>query len=198
MSLAPKMPSEPATLCPTGPATRVEEWRAVPGSEGHYSVSNHGRVRSEPISGTAVGRQRGGILRCHRDTKGYRQFCMCLPDGRNLRMKVHRAVALAFMGPRPDGAQINHISGDKTDNSLANLEYISCRENVRHSWENGLRRAEQTCGERHGRAKLTEAQIREIRSSYGHLSTTQLARRFGVSVQNIGQILKHQTWRHVA
>ncbi len=119
-----------------GVSLTTEQWRAVPGSEGLYSVSTEGRIRSQ-----FNGRER--ILRCCRDSKGYPQFAMSLPDGRVLRIKVHRAVALAFLGPRPPGAQINHISGDKNDNSVGNLEYVTCRRNVRHAWEKGLRTPEQ-------------------------------------------------------
>ena len=169
----------------------------IPGSEGYYSVSNLGRIRSEPSATRTTGRQRGRILQCHADTKGYLQFAMCLPGRRTLRMKVHRAVALAFLGPRPQGAQINHVSGNKTDNRAANLEYVSCRQNVRHSWDLGLRTGQQVSGQRHGQAKLTDDQVRAIRSAQG-LPLRTLALQHGVSQQCISQILKRKTWRHVA
>ena len=175
----------------------TEEWRVIPGSGGYYSVSNHGRVRSEPINCGRSGRQRGRILKCCRDTKGYPQFSVCLPDGRRRRMKVHRAVALAFLGPRPPKSQINHISGDKDDNSVANLEYVSCRRNVRHAWELGLRTPEQVQGEKHGRSKLTADGVRAIRSARGNATLRQLAQRFGVTPQCIASVLKRETWRHV-
>ena len=111
-------------------------------------------------------------------------------------MKAHRAVALAFLGPRPPGAQVNHISGDKNDNMPGNLEYVSCRQNVRHAWALGLRNSEQVRGEKHGLAKLTEAQVREIRSSNEKMSV--LADQFGVTPQCIDAVQKHKTWRHVA
>lgn len=175
-----------------------ERWRVIPGSEGLYSVSDHGRVRSEPIACKQIGRQRGRILKCYPDTKGYRQFAMSIPGGRRVRMKVHRAVALAFLGPRPAGAQINHISGDKNDNSVTNLEYVSCRRNIRHAWEKGLRRAEQVQGERHGRSKLTADDVRHIRLVGSQANLQELADRFGVTPQCIDQVLKRKTWRHVA
>jgi len=176
----------------------AEEWRVIPGSEGYYSVSSLGRVRSEPTQTSRMGRQRGRILTCGRDSKGYFQFRMCLPGGRQRTMKVHRAVALAFLGPRPPAAQINHVSGDKTDNSPANLEYVTCRENVRHAWRMGLRRVEQVQGENHGRAKLTAETVRVIRASVGPVTPTELARRLGVAVQCVNDVLKGKTWRHVA
>ena len=176
----------------------TEVWWTIPGSQGYYSVSSLGRVRSEPIQTSRIGRQRGRVLKCHYDSKGYPQFAMSLPGGHRKTMKVHSAVASAFLGARPPGAQINHISGDKNDNSVTNLEYVSCRRNVRHAWENGLRTAEQLRGEGHGMAKLTADQVREIRSSYGQVTAPELARRFGVTAQCIWMVLKRKTWRHVA
>jgi len=175
-----------------------EEWRSIPGSEGYYSVSNFGRVRSEPIQTSAVGRRRGRVLRCYRDTKGYLMFGLCVPGTKRVPMKVHRAVALAFLGPRPEGCQINHVSGDKNDNTPGNLEYISCRRNIRHAWALGLRRPEQLRGENHGKAKLTEVQVREIRGANGQVTAKEWARRFGVTPQCISCVQKFLTWRHVA
>jgi len=176
----------------------TEEWRLIPGSEGYYSVSSFGQVRSEPTNHRTVGRKRGRILKCYPDNKGYHQFSICLPGGRRKTMKVHRAVALAFMGPRPPRAQINHISGNKDDNSVTNLEYVSCRRNIHHAWALGLRTAEQVQGEKHGRSKLTADDVREIRSYCGQTTVKQLAQRFGVTVQCIYAVIKHKTWRHVA
>lgn len=176
----------------------VEQWRPIPGSHGLYSVSSLGRVRSEPVQTSQRGRKRGRILRCNRDSKGYLQFAMSLLEGRRQNMKVHRAVALAFLGPRPPGAQVNHRSGDKTDNTVGNLEYVSCRQNIRHGWSNGLYSAEHARGEKNPVAKLTSDAVRRIRELGTTASLAGLAARFGVTKQNIWLILKGRTWRHVA
>ena len=173
-----------------GESPAAERWRVIPGSEGLYSVSSEGQIRSH-FNG------RDKLLACSPDTKGYLQFAMSLPDGRRVRMKVHRAVALTFLGTRPPGAQINHISGDKRDNSVTNLEYVSCRRNVRHAWEKGLRRAEQVQGERHGRSKLTTDDVRHIHLVGSEANIQDLADRYGVTPQCIDLVLKHKTWRHV-
>lgn len=175
----------------------TEEWRSIPGSDGYYSVSDLGRVRSEPVRTSTVGRQRGRMIRCYCDSKGYLMFGLCLPGRKRVPTKVHRAVALAFLGPCPSGAQVNHISGDKTDNRPVNLEYVTCLENIHHAWRTGLRRADQLRGEKHGRAKLTEKQVREIRSAQGGSPATVLARRFGVTPQAILAVQNYETWRHV-
>ena len=177
--------------------TAPEEWRPIPGSEGLYSVSSLGRVRSEPTRGRRTGRQRGRTLKCSLDSKGYRQFAMSLTGGRRIRMKVHRAVALAFLGPRPPGTQINHKSGDKLDNSVANLEYVTCRQNIRHAWRKGLYTAEHCRGQRNPFAKLSPGQVRDIRSLASGTSLSELARQFGVSKTSISQVINRKTWKHV-
>jgi len=155
----------------------AEEWRPIPGSEGYYSVSTLGCVRSEPVRNGSSGRQRGRVLKCYRDSKGYLQFGMSLPGRRRLRMKVHRAVALAFLGPRPLGTQINHKSGDKCDNSPGNLEYVTCSQNIRHGWATGLYRGDHCRGEKNQFAKLTADQVKQIRNLRCIASLSELARR---------------------
>ena len=178
-------------------ASDDEAWRVIPGSDGYYSVSDLGRVRSEPIQVTRVGRQRGRVLTAYPDTKGYPQFRMCVPGKAPRTMKVHRAVALAFLGPRPTECQINHRSGDKTDNRVSNLEYVTCRANVRHAWDHGLRRAEQTRGERCGTAKLNEDAVRHMRRLRGQRTLAELAQEFGVSTTSVSSVLNRRTWKHV-
>jgi len=192
--VAPSLPFSLSAL----PRPVAEQWRPIPGSEGLYSVSNLGRIRSEPIQTSHVGKRRGRVLKCHRDSKGYRQFAMSLPDGRRVRMKVHRAMALAFLGPRPPGAQINHKSGDKLDNSLANLEYVTCRQNIRHGWRAGLYSGDHARGAKNPFAKLTAVDVRQIRDLSSTMSLGALARRFGVTRQNIRYIVNRETWKHVA
>lgn len=52
--------------------------------------------------------------------------------GRRKSCSVHSLVMLAFVGPRPPGAHINHINSDPADNSVENLEYCTLRENIDH------------------------------------------------------------------
>ena len=173
-----------------------EEWRPIPGSDGLYSASNLGRIRSEPTKAATSGRQRGRVLASYLDTKGYPQFKLCL-IGSHKTIKAHRCIAETFLGARPDGFQINHINGDKTDNRVVNLEYVSPSENVIHAHRMGLCEG-RAKGERNCHAKLTADQVASIRALEGRLSMDQLAERFGVTKTNISYILNRHTWKHVA
>jgi hypothetical protein len=183
--------------CVSPVAAADECWKPIPGCEGFYSVSTFGRVRSEPIRTSNVGGQRGRILVCCPEQKGYLLFCAYMPDGRRKTMRVHRAVALAFLGPRPPGYQINHKSGDKLDNSVGNLEYITCRENIRHAWKTGLCDPAQRQGENSPTAKLTAEQVYQVRDASPAMSLGELSRRFGVTKQTIWGIVHRKTWQHL-
>lgn len=175
----------------------TEEWRPVPGAEGWYSVSNLGRVRSEPTTGWRPGKQRGRVLRLSRDSKGYLMFKLCLPGMPPRSVKAHRVVAQAFLGPAPAGLQVNHKNGDKADNRVENLEYVSCRENIRHCWDTGLHGVEHCRGEANRQAKLTENAVRFIREAHPQVSLGELATTLGVTKQAVAMVVKRRTWKHV-
>jgi hypothetical protein len=70
--------------------------------------------------------------------KGSRYNCVSLAKDNNPKNAyVHHLVAAAFLGPKPDGAEVNHKDCDKTNNALSNLEYVSRGENIAHALANG-------------------------------------------------------------
>lgn len=78
----------------------------------------------------------GKILKAYKNikAKGYIQVHCS-----NRVIKPHRLVALAYIPNPLNKPQVNHINGDKNDNSIGNLEWCTNLENMRHSWEIGLR-----------------------------------------------------------
>ena len=108
-----------------------EIWKPVPGYEGLYWVSDLGRVKS-----LKHGKER--ILRPAKNSRGYLQVVLC-KDGKVKRLYVHRLVWIAFNGPIPEGYEVNHISEDKTDCRLANLNLMTHKEN--NNWGTRNRRA---------------------------------------------------------
>jgi hypothetical protein len=53
-------------------------------------------------------------------------------------LSVHRAVALAYVSGYKDGLEVNHIDGNKENNDIENLEWVTPNENIQHAIENGL------------------------------------------------------------
>lgn len=108
-----------------------EEWRPVVGWEGYYSVSNQGRVRSEPRMTTrANGRSypvKGRILRTPA-TDGYPQVLLC-GKGPDAMRRVHTLVLEAFVGPRPENADGCHSDGNKANNRVGNLRWDTRQSN---------------------------------------------------------------------
>ena len=114
----------------------AEEWRAIPGWEGLYEASDKGRVRSLDRIDNQGHHLKGRILKQTPNKRGYP--CVNLRDnGRRRMAPVHQVVVEAFIGPRPDGAEVCHWNDVKTDNRLENLRYDTSSANKRDCVRNG-------------------------------------------------------------
>jgi hypothetical protein len=117
-----------------------EVWLDIEGRFGSYMISSYGRVKS-----TARIKQCGnaGLRYCpesimciSKDRKGY--DTVILSEGGRKTIKVHRLVAYAFI-PNPLGKpHVNHKDGNKSNNHVSNLEWVTPCENVRHAISTGL------------------------------------------------------------
>jgi hypothetical protein len=165
------------------------QWRDVPGYEGKYQVSASGDVRR--IGGG--GGSKHGRIRKQTDHKaGYKAVSLSSANqGRSFL--VHRIVISAFLGPIPDGYEVNHINGVKTDNRIENLEFVTRAENIRHAMDTGLIN---NIGSDNPTSKLTEAQVAEIRILHaGGTGYKNLGRKYGVSWECIRNIIKGRSWK---
>ena len=73
------------------------------------------------------------------DKNGYKLVTMKkLGVSKNGQYRAHRIVAEAFLGQCPEGYQVNHKDGDKANNDISNLEYMTCRQNIIHARNIGL------------------------------------------------------------
>lgn len=78
------------------------------------------------------------IMHPAKDKKGYLRTVLVDNDGKNKTIKVHRIIAEAFI-PNPENKpQVNHKNGNKSDNSVGNLEWATNTENKDHAIKNGL------------------------------------------------------------
>lgn len=99
-----------------------EQWRAIPGYEGRYEVSDRGRVRS-------LVRGKAKIMVAPIDRYGYARLSLRISGGRR-NWRVHQLVALAFIGPCPPGLDVLHGDGVKTNCIPSNLRYGTQSENT--------------------------------------------------------------------
>ena len=114
-----------------------EIWKPIPFLDGRYEVSDQGRIRrAVPGTRTRVGRVRA----LQKNRHGYLHCVVCTgPDWRPRDLRVHVAVAYAFLGsPVGDKRYVNHKDGDKTNNRPDNLEWCTFRENILHARKIGL------------------------------------------------------------
>lgn len=167
-----------------------EIWKSAPFAEGYYEISNLGRMRRiKPGKRTMFGR----ILKPQWNLGGYQTYNMTI-DGKNVTKPVHRLVTEAFFGKRQEGMCVNHKNGNKKDNHIENLEYVTYHENSMHR----ARVLRKGIGVSHGMAKLTEDQVRFIRSSPNQRGMVRgLARIFKVNHKLISLIRQRKIWKHV-
>ena len=163
----------------------TERWLPIEGFESTYHVSNRGRVKSF---------QNGErMLSPWPVAKGYLMVEL-RDNGKRSGRTVHRLVAEAFLERPSESHEVNHLDGDKTNNHLSNLEWVTTQENRDHAVATGLH----TCGEETCTAKLTADEVREIRHRYSEGTYQRvLAEEFGVSRSHVSDIVNHKKWRHL-
>jgi hypothetical protein len=106
-----------------------EVWKDIKGFEGAYQISSLGRVRSLP------GKYRKELIRkLVPDKDGYLE-CMLCEKGKYTHKKVHRLVGEAFIKNPFGKKEINHKNGNRADNRIENLEWVSRKENEHHKSE---------------------------------------------------------------
>lgn len=111
----------------------MEEWKDIQGYEGIYMISNLGNVKGFKYK-TGF---KEHLLKPMHDKNGYCK--VSLYKNRKMRMvSIHRLVAEAFIPNLENKPQVNHIDGDKDNNSVYNLEWCTNKENIEHAIKTGL------------------------------------------------------------
>lgn len=176
----------------------MEIWKDVVGYEGHYMVSNMGRVKALRrllVCNRCKRIYPERLLKPHLNAnKGYLQITLT-KNPKSWSTTVHRVVADAFVPKPREGLQVNHKDGNKLNNNADNLEWVTPKDNIRHAWRNGLFKPRR--GEDSSSAKITEKDVLYIRSQRGIKNQKQLGQEFGLNPSVISGIQLRNTWKHI-
>lgn len=118
-----------------------EIWKAVNGYNEAYSISNLGRVRSNKRS-VKNGKntsyiKKSFIMSLSKHLNGY-LFVRLRKNGKDNYHSVHRLVSIHFIGTKNEELDVNHLDGNKTNNTVSNLEFCNRSENITHAFTSGL------------------------------------------------------------
>lgn len=150
-----------------------------------YEVSNHGELR---------GVKTGKIRKKNITDVGYYCVVVSLGSRESKKMlKIHRAVAETFLRNPENYPFVNHIDGDKLNNTIDNLEWCTHEQNMKHAKETGL--LIHNIGEQNAQAKLYEEDVRYIRNS--RRGTKELAKMFSVNKNTVWEIKTNRAWKAV-
>ena len=161
-------------------------WKDVEGFEGLYKVSSEGVLIGTPRKGT-----KGGVAKQYKMSHGYMEYHLYKNNIRYHRT-VHRLLANHFI-PNPENKPfINHIDGNRANNSLENLEWVTNGENVQHAMRSGRL---DISGEKHHNVKLTDHEVLEIRDLYKHRIYLQreIGEIYGVRQSTINGIIRNKS-----
>ena len=165
-----------------------EKWKkiVINNQETFYSVSNLGRVRNDKTK-TFL----GGTV----NNNGYQM--VHLRQRIDKYCSVHRLVMKAFCPcENQDDLEINHIDGNKLNNVLSNLEWVTCSENIKHAFKIGLKTQ---AGENNNASKYTEEQVLqaiELLKSKKY-TCTEIDKKLGFCKDFTSSLKRKERWKYL-
>lgn len=163
-----------------------EVWKTIEGFNNHYSVSTLGRVRRDAPGKST---KSGNFLKPRIRPDGYTEAHLSFKNISKL-IYIQRLVAIAFIGKPDFGFEVNHKDGDKKNNRLDNLEYVTRKTNIIHAIKNGLR---------HNCSKLKKEDVLNIRRLIKNKIKTmnEIASIYKISPSAVSNIKNRKTWSHI-
>lgn len=159
----------------------MEEWKHI-NEYPDYMISNLGRVLGK----------RSLFIKPHKSYNGYLRTKLYNKNGFK-RFLIHRLV-LEHFGSSIRGTVVNHKDGNKCNNCINNLEWLSPKENVRHAIRNGLRN--DWSGEGNPNSKLSYNEIYKIRKLYTDkkISVKHISEMYGINRNQVRRIATGKQW----
>lgn len=160
-----------------------EIWQCIKSYNKKYQISNLGRVKN-----------RKKILKICNNGKGYLYISLSKNNKRK-NFLIHRLVANAFIINKENKPCINHIDGNKQNNKVDNLEWITYSENHKHAFKIGLKKSRK--GEEMSNSKLKNKDVLFIKKNKNNYSRAELGRKFKICPSTISRIILGHRWRHI-
>lgn len=162
---------------------KSDEWRTVPGFD-NYLCSRTGFVKNKKT---------GRILKPADDSDGYPKVTLTNSLKKKHCIAVHRVVATTYLWNK-DKPQVNHKDGNKHNNCVENLEWVTNKENIAHAIRTGLLKVK---GSDNANAKINSRTAKHIRELFvsGKWNKCQLGRMFGISRTMVRYIVEGKNWR---
>ena len=149
----------------------------------NYSIDEYGNIKNI---------KRDKQLKPYLTPKGYYKVVL-----NGTHYFVHRLVALNFI-PNPDSdnlVQVNHIDGNKLNNHIDNLEWVTCKKNINHAVESGLTNQS---NDKNNHSKLTKEDVIKIRQLISEgMMQKDVAKLYNMSTSGIYSIYHKITWKDV-
>lgn len=119
---------------------KKEIFKPIKGYEGYYEISNYGKVRRIKYDNIQNMKQYKlpNYIKARKDKDGYLKYDLSL-NGKVKRFMAHRLVALTFLKNEDNLPCVNHKDGNKENNYIDNLEFVSIKDNNLHALKTGLR-----------------------------------------------------------
>lgn len=162
----------------------------IPEVKNYYFVSSDGdiisKARKTPIT-----------LRPSKKRNGYLQVSLTREDGTIMYASIHRLVAICFLEAGEKDDNVNHKDGNKENNKVYNLEWISQKKNISHAWETGL--SSPRVGETNNFSSITNKEAQKIVDLLREgFSDKEIHNETGISIRGvISRIRRRETWRHL-
>ncbi len=167
--------------------------KPIPGFMGYYA-DDSGNIWSAKPSRWGYVKWKMRKLGKSRDK--YFDVVLNRSNGVKVNKPVHTLVALAFYGKRPNGMVTSHVNGNREDNRVCNLKYVTCRDNVMDKVSHGT----MVRGDKSHLSKLTDGDYVGIAQLIKNgVSQTEIAKQYDISVSTVwgfrtGKIRKHQSY----
>jgi len=170
------------------------QWKKI-WEDGNYTVNCIGDVARVLNYDECFGFSKCRLLKPNIDRYGYRRIYLYY-KGRRYNIRIHKLVAVSFIGDIPNGYEVNHKDGNKNNNFYKNLEIVTKLDNIKHAYRTGLIVHK---GVKNSQAILDEGDVLLIRDFFLDKRFTYniLSDIFNVSYSTIYDVVNRNTWTHI-